>query len=108
MTGRKTWDHGGKTRQQRGYGAKWERLRKAVLQRDRYLCQPCLEATPSRLTPATAVDHIRAKANGGTDDLDNLRSICRPCHALKTIHDQGKNPRIRRRTIGTDGWPIEE
>lgn len=109
MSKGKSWDHGGKTRQQRGYGAEWERLRKTVLHRDKHLCQPCLAKTPQRLTPANQVDHIKAKANGGTDELDNLRAICGPCHALKTIHDQGKNPRLRnRRTFGADGWPIEE
>jgi 5-methylcytosine-specific restriction protein A len=104
---RQAWDHGGKTRQERGYGAQWERLRKIVLQRDSYLCQPCLHSDPKRVRPAKAVDHIIAKANGGTDDLDNLRAICGPCHALKTIHDAGKNPRLRKRAIGRDGWPLE-
>jgi 5-methylcytosine-specific restriction protein A len=106
---RKAWDHGGKSRQSRGYGAAWERLRKIVLQRDSGLCQPCWNGEPRRVTRANQVDHIIAKANGGTDDLDNLNAICSPCHALKTIHDSGKNPRLRkRRAIGLSGWPIDE
>jgi 5-methylcytosine-specific restriction endonuclease McrA len=61
------------------------------------------------LRAGTHVDHILAKANGGTDDPANLRVVCASCHALKTIHDQGKNPRLhKRRTTGLDGWPIEE
>jgi 5-methylcytosine-specific restriction protein A len=84
-------------------------LRKVVLDRDSGLCQPCWDGTPRRVTLASQVDHIVAKANGGTDDLSNLRAICGPCHALKTIHDAGRNPRLRKRpTIGLSGWPISE
>lgn len=101
---RKPWDHGGKTRQQQGYGAAWDKLRKVILQRDEYLCQPCREA--GRLSLAQAVDHILAKANGGTDEPDNLRAICNPCHTEKTIRDKGQTPRIRQR-IGADGWPVK-
>jgi 5-methylcytosine-specific restriction enzyme A len=100
----RAWDHGGKSRQQRGYGAAWERLRKIVLERDHHLCQPCRER--SRVTAAQAVDHILAKANGGTDELENLRAICRACHIDKTMQDAGK--RRRKRQIGPDGWPIDE
>lgn len=75
------------TRHERGYGSAWDVLRKIVLRRDSGLCQPCHEQ--GRLTVATMVDHIKPKAEGGTDDLDNLRSICRACHTLKT--DAEKN-----------------
>jgi 5-methylcytosine-specific restriction protein A len=30
------------------------------------------------------VDHIKPKANGGTDDETNLQSICEACHKEKT------------------------
>ena len=105
---RRPFGHGGKTRQQRGYGAAWKRVRKVALQRDRHLCQLCLKE--GRYTPGTHVDHILAKAKGGTDDLSNLQVVCPPCHALKSIHDQGKNPRLRKRRWidPVTGWPIEE
>lgn len=99
------WDHGGKTRQQRGYGAAWDKLRKIILIRDKYLCQPCLAAKPGRLTPAREVDHILSKAKGGTDDPANLRAICTPCHQAKTLADQGKTQRKHRVAYGADGWP---
>lgn len=70
------------TRQQRGYGAEWERTRKRVLVRDEYLCQPCQRAGRDRL--ATDVDHVIPKARGGTDGLGNLQAICRTCHREKT------------------------
>lgn len=75
------------SRHERGYGTAWDKLRKVVLQRDRGLCQPCLQA--GRVTVATHVDHVVPKSQGGTDDESNLRAICRPCHQAKT--DQEKN-----------------
>lgn len=91
-----------KSRHERGYGKEWDRLRKRILERDKYLCQPCLRS--GRPTPADAVDHIKPKADGGTDDDGNLQAICDPCHADKTIRDAGGTPKP---TIGSDGWPIE-
>lgn len=70
------------TRHERGYGSAWDVLRKAVMQRDAGLCQPCREA--KRVSIATMVDHIRPKAEGGSDAMDNLRAICRACHTRKT------------------------
>lgn len=98
----KAWDHGGKTSSQRGYGAEWQKLRRQVLDDDP-LCRVCREQ--GRTTLATAVDHIKPKAKGGTDAWDNLRPICDPCHRVKTIEDQGKAARPRK-TIGLDGWSV--
>ena len=76
-----------KSRHARGYGSKWVKLRRAILARDLWLCQVCLDS--GRPTQATEVDHIEPKANGGTDDPDNLRAICSRCHAIKTRADNG-------------------
>lgn len=70
------------TRQQRGYGAEWDRLRLQILDRDDHLCQPCLRVY--RVTVATQVDHITPKARGGTDEPANLQAICDACHRSKT------------------------
>ena len=70
------------SRHERGYGSDWDKLRLFVLERDHYLCQVCLE--DDRVTPCNIVDHIKAKAEGGTDDPENLRAICKDCHATKT------------------------
>lgn len=35
------------------------------------------------------VDHIVEVAHGGTDDLSNLRSVCKPCHRRRTATDAG-------------------
>ena len=89
------------SRHTRGYGHQWDKLRKVILQRDSYLCRPCL--AKGRPTPAQAVDHIKPKAKGGTDEPVNLQAICNDCHEAKTARDDGRKVRAR---IGLDGWPI--
>lgn len=72
-------------RHARGYGNRWERIRRQVLDRDDKLCQEC--SRHGIATAAYAVDHIRPKAQGGTDDPDNLQSLCKRCHAVKTAKE---------------------
>jgi 5-methylcytosine-specific restriction protein A len=90
---------GDRSRHERGYGTAWTKLRQSVLRRDKGLCQPCLKV--GRISRATSVDHIRPKANGGTDDDSNLRSICDACRAEKDAIDRGRPLRNR----GRDDWP---
>ncbi|MEW8230368.1 MAG: HNH endonuclease signature motif containing protein [Candidatus Thiodiazotropha endolucinida] len=73
-------------RHERGYGNAWEKLRQEILERDHFLCQPCLRK--GQTTVARQVDHIRPKADGGTDDTDNLQSICISCHKAKTARER--------------------
>jgi 5-methylcytosine-specific restriction protein A len=77
---------GGKSRQQRGYGRPWEIRRARILMRDNYACQ---EHRRMKLAAvATHVDHIKPKAHGGTDDDDNLESLCAACHRAKTATER--------------------
>ena len=78
------------SRQARGYGRAWEKIRAFILRRDHYLCQVCRRAT------ATEVDHIIEKADGGEDTPTNLQAIFSPCHATKT----GRSENYRRRQQG--------
>lgn len=78
----------GKSRHERGYGSKWDIKRARILKRDNHLCQNCLRT--GRAVAATTVDHIKAKAHGGTDDDSNLESLCWPCHRSKTGHERFK------------------
>jgi len=73
-------------RHQRGYGSAWDKIRLIILKRDNYLCQTCSRS--GRLSAGNTVDHIISKANGGTDEHNNLETICKPCHALKTRQEQ--------------------
>jgi hypothetical protein len=52
-------------------------VREFVLRRDKFLCQECRKAQ------ATAVDHIWPRYRGGTDAVENLRAICKPCNSRK-------------------------
>jgi 5-methylcytosine-specific restriction protein A len=99
------------SRQSRGYGAAWDRVRRLVMKRDFGLCQPCRRR--GLITIATAVDHIISKAKAATlrwsqariDDPANLQAICKPCHDVKTEAEQGKVKRLKT-TPGPDGWPV--
>lgn len=78
----------GQTRQQRGYGSKWEIIRSRILRRDSGLCQNHIRQ--GIVKHASCVDHIKPKAQGGTDDDSNLQSLCWSCHATKT-GKEGRN-----------------
>lgn len=96
----------GRTTTERGYGAAWQRLRLIILRRDGYLCQcPECRGGAKRLTAATEVDHIKPKADGGTDDPSNLRAVNSECHTRITMRQKGHTPRPKP-AIGLDGWPI--
>ena len=64
----------------RGYDHGWRKRRAAHLKREPY-CRSCGE-------PATDVDHIVARRAGGSDDEDNLQSLCHACHSRKTVRGQ--------------------
>ena len=70
------WDGRGSSAS-RGYGAAWQRVRREVLIRDGYRCRTCGAL-------AEQVDHVRPRAEGGSDDPSNLAAICRTCHASKS------------------------
>jgi 5-methylcytosine-specific restriction enzyme A len=78
------------SRHERGYGWEWEKARKRVLVRDKYLCQLCMKA--KRVRVATDVDHIVPRAQGGSEADDNLQSLCGDCHKAKTARE-GQTPR---------------
>ncbi|MCE2597212.1 HNH endonuclease [Motilimonas cestriensis] len=79
----------GRTTTQRGYGHGWQVLRAKRLKLDNYLCQECLAL--GFAVPAVDVDHVINKANGGKDELNNLRSLCKDHHKRKTNTEKHKN-----------------
>jgi hypothetical protein len=52
-------------------------VRRQVFARDDYACRHCGRRSD------LAVDHIFPWSLGGTDDLDNLQTLCRPCNSRK-------------------------
>jgi HNH endonuclease len=49
-------------------------IRKRVLERDEHKCCKC--GRPDALH----IHHLLAVMDGGTDDDDNLKTLCKPCH----------------------------
>jgi 5-methylcytosine-specific restriction protein A len=100
---KRTWDHGGKSAAQRGYGRQHQKLR-ALLLAQEPLCRPC--RAKGKVTAATIADHIVPLAKGGAaHDLANLQPVCAGCHDAKTRADNGW--RKAKPVIGIDGWPCE-
>lgn len=71
------------TAHQRGYGARWRRVREVVLATSP-LCTEC--SRQGIITPATDVHHVIARRDGGPDALDNLQPLCHACHSRVTAH----------------------
>ena len=71
----------------RGYDYDWRKTRADVLKRFP-TCAICGER-------ATIVHHILPLAAGGTDDLDNLESMCKTCHDRHTARYDGGWGRVR-------------
>lgn len=61
-------------------GRPWRRLRARIIARDQYTCQLCFRVC---MDYDLDCDHIVPKAEGGTDDPSNLRTLCRPCHVKR-------------------------
>jgi len=56
--------------------ANWQKVRKVVLERDRYICRACGSMK------FIDVHHKKLRSAGGKDTSDNLLALCRYCHAL--------------------------
>lgn len=77
-----------KTANQRGYDRRWKRLRDEFIEQHP-LCKHCEER--GQVTMAKEIDHI-IPFSDLSDPLrlcsDNLQSLCRRCHAIKTASEQ--------------------
>lgn len=83
-------------------GRPWRRLVEAVKRRDQLICREC-----GRVTEDGECDHATPISQGGTDRLDNLRWLCRDCHAAKTLRESGvirRPSRVERRQQAGDHW----
>lgn len=60
--------------------------RELVVKRAAGLCQKCRLVIGYRYgEPAGEVHHIIHRGKGGSDDLDNLRLLCRNCHSAEHV-----------------------
>lgn len=64
---------------QQGFNYGYSSRREAILHRDNYTCQCC-----GKKNCRLEVHHIKFRRNGGTDDEENLITLCEDCH--KGVH----------------------
>ena len=65
---------------QKGFDYSFSSRREAVLNRDNYICQVC-----GKKHTLLEVHHIIWRSRGGSDDEDNLITLCHDCHSK--IHE---------------------
>ena len=59
-------------------------LRRQVWERDGGQCKgPYCAGAPPIALDAAHIDHITPLSKGGTNALENLRTLCRRCHVLR-------------------------
>jgi 5-methylcytosine-specific restriction endonuclease McrA len=70
------------------YGPEWEAVRKIVIRRDNYTCTNanCRKVFMPPNHGKLDVHHIIRREKGGPDTANNLRTLCKPCHALEHKH----------------------
>lgn len=73
-----TWIGGRPARRGRRRAKIGHSLRRQVFERDAYRCREC--GGYERL----CVDHVHPHSKGGTDELDNLQTLCWRCNADKS------------------------
>lgn len=77
-------------------------LRRSVLERDGHLCLHC--GTDKWLT----IDHVLPRFQGGSEDIENLQTLCRACHDKKdamtanAAEERWSNERKRRAQVIAD------
>ncbi len=76
------------TAAQRGYNARWRRLRLMFLA-ENPLCSDPYHVHCGTPALATDVDHIMPRERGGDDDWINLQALCHSCHSRKTAAENG-------------------
>ena len=73
---------------QKGVNYGYANSRAHALDRDKYTCQCC-----GKKNKRLEVHHIIYRSNGGSDDLDNLITLCEDCH--KDIHNGTKTLKLK-------------
>ena len=70
--------HGRDPETKKRYGRAWEKIRKLYVQTHPF-CEECYKS--GVLVPLEHVHHTKPLSEGGTNDFDNLESLCLACHS---------------------------
>ena len=97
---RSNWDTSSKDR---GYGYAWQKLRDQVIRREGGWCRVCRDE--GRLVHGNQCDHVKPKAQGGTDALSNLQLLCKRHHDIKSLKDRGYEHKPK--GADEDGMPTD-
>ena len=71
------------------YDRNWRRIRDWYIEHHP-LCEDCLEQ--QKYYPAAEVHHLVPLSQGGTNDVSNLRSLCRSCHYKRHMEIGDRRP----------------
>lgn len=63
--------------------------RPLVLERDEFRCCYCAS------TEHLVLDHVRALVEGGTNDLDNIQTLCQACNCKKSRRERWSDVAVR-------------
>lgn len=74
-------------------------IRWVVLKRDKYKCVKCGKAPSVDHKVELEIDHIRPIAKGGTNNVENLQTLCKDCN-------QGKKTENKKLYLGLDNTTI--
>lgn len=79
------------------FGENWYEQRRKTRERDNYTCQHCSK-TEQEIAKHLHVHHILPRGDGGTNELDNLISLCHSCH-LKAEWAYARSKGLTLRTL---------
>lgn len=74
-----------------------QEARRVVRARDHGICAACGVDTKAAHLGAWELDHRIPLIDGGSKDLQNLQTLCVPCHKAKTAREAGERARRRSR-----------
>lgn len=86
-------------------GRAGQRQRQRRLDRTDGLCERCGDR--GRTTLATVVDHIVPLALGGSDEDENTRNLCEPCHLEVTAEQFGHREPVKAKGVDRRGRPTD-
>ena len=75
----------------------WKWRRREAIIRDEYECQGCGAKGGPEGDSFLHVHHEAPKNDGGSDDLDNLTTLCKSCHRQEHAEMEGNSGHFKRK-----------